>query len=286
MTNLAIFFEKVLSVFSTFSWKSDVLDILLLTFLFYSVLKIIRDSRAYTFAKGIVVLALLYLVVTILNMQASAYIFSTVFNNILLILIVIFAPEIRKLLESMGTSKALTPLKVVFSSSNHQKIVAYNEQVANAVNEICRAVEDMSDKKIGALMVFEKDTPLGEIAETGTTIDATISTELIGNVFYPKSPLHDGAAIVRNCKLYAAGCILPLTSQHDIASKFGTRHRAAIGMSEQSDAMVLVVSEETGEISMAQNGQFHIDLSDGEVRDLLLTFLSKPLPGGDKHGRQ
>ena len=286
MTNLSLFFEKVISVFSTFSWKSDILDILLLAFLFYSVLKIIRDSRAYTFAKGIIVLALIYLVVTILDMQASAYIFSTLFNNILLILIVIFAPEIRKLLESMGTSKALTPLKVAFSSSNRQRIVDYNEQVANAVNEICRAVGDMSDKRIGALMVFEKDTPLGEIAATGTTIDATISTELIGNVFYPKSPLHDGAAIIRNCKIYAAGCILPLTSQHDIASKFGTRHRAAIGMSEQSDAMVLVVSEETGEISMAQNGQFHIDLSDGEVRDLLLNFLSKPLPGGDKHGRQ
>ncbi len=286
MTNISIFFEKVVSVFSTFDWKSDILDILLIAFLFYSVLKIIRDSRAYTFAKGIIVLALLYFLVTLFNMQASAYIFSTLFSNIILILIVIFAPEIRKFLESMGTSKALTPIKSIFSSSNHQKIIAYNEQVKDAVNEICRAVDDMSDKKIGALMVFEKGTPLGEIAETGTTIDATISTELIGNVFYPKSPLHDGAAIIRNCKLYAAGCILPLTSQHDIASKFGTRHRAAIGMSEQSDAMVLVVSEETGEISMAQNGQFHIDLSDGEVRDLLLNFLSKPIPGGDKHGRE
>ncbi len=285
MINFAGFFEKLVSIFSTYSWISDTLDILLITFIFFSVLKMIRDSRALTFAKGLIVLGLVYGVVLLLNMQASAYLFSRLFDNILLILIVIFAPEIRKLLENMGTTKAFTSIRTLFASSSSQKVIAYNENVNTVVNEICRAAADMSDKKIGALMVFEKNTPLGEIVQTGTVVDATISSEMIGNIFYPKSPLHDGAAIIRNCKLYAAGCILPLTTKTDISSQLGTRHRAAIGMSEQSDAMVLVISEETGGITIVEGGKLHQNLSDGDAREMLLSFLSMPLPGGDKHGK-
>ena len=135
----------------------------------------------------------------------------------------------------------------------------------------------MSDKKIGALIIFENKTPLGEIINTGTVLDATISSELVGNVFYPKSPLHDGAAVVRNCKLYAAGCILPLTQNRNISSELGTRHRAAIGMSEQSDSLVLVISEETGSISIAKDGVLKRNISDGEAREMLLDFLTLPL---------
>ena len=287
MTNISGLFEKVVSVFSTYSIVSDTLDLLLLTFLFYSILKMIRDSRALTFAKGIFVFLVVYGVVLLLNMQASAYLFQTVFDNILLILVVIFAPEIRKLLENMGaTSKAISSIRGFLNrTSSNQKSIIYNERVDVAVNELFRAVSDMSDKKIGALMVFEKETPLGEIVETGTIVNAEITSEMIGNVFYPKAPLHDGAAIIRDCKLYAAGCILPLTSKNNISSDLGTRHRAAIGMSEQSDALVLVVSEETGAISIAQGGKLQHDITDGAAREQLLNFLKMPVVGGDKHGK-
>ncbi|MDO5448762.1 MAG: diadenylate cyclase CdaA [Clostridia bacterium] len=287
MTNIAGLFEKIVSVFSTYSIVSDTLDLLLLTFLFYSILKMIRDSRALTFAKGIFVFLIVYGIVLLLNLQASAYLFQTVFDNILLILVVIFAPEIRKLLENMGaTSKAISSIRgFINKTSSNQKAMIYNERVDAAVNELFRAVSDMSDKKIGALMVFEKETPLGEISETGTLVGAEITSEMIGNIFYPKAPLHDGAAIIRDCKIYAAGCILPLTSKNNISSDLGTRHRAALGMSEQSDALVLVVSEETGAISIAQNGVLKHDVTDGAAREQLLNFLKMPLVGGDKNGK-
>ncbi|MBO4445577.1 MAG: diadenylate cyclase CdaA [Clostridia bacterium] len=288
MLNLAGLGEKIISIFSTYSWISDTLDILLLTLLFYSVLKMISDSRAKTFVQGIIVFIAVYGIVSLLNMQASAYLFKTVFDNILIILIVIFAPEIRKLLENMSKSTKIfkpSSLKGIFGLiSSDQNVIAYNERVDSAVNEIFRSISDMSDAKIGALMVFEKDTPLGEIIETGTVIDAKISSEMLGNVFYPKSPLHDGAAIIRDCKLYAAGCILPLTTRHNISSNLGTRHRAAMGMSEQSDALVLVVSEETGAISMAHNGALKQDITPGAAREELLDFLKIPV-GGDKHAK-
>lgn len=137
------------------------------------------------------------------------------------------------------------------------------------VNAVTKACADMSDKKIGALMVFEKESILGEIIGTGTHIDAEVSVELLGNIFYPKAPLHDGAAVVRQARVAAAGCILPLTQNSDVSSELGTRHRAAIGMSEQSDALIVVVSEETGAISVAQKGRLSRDLSSGDLRELL-----------------
>lgn len=285
MTAISSLFEKIVSILSTYSLVSDTLDLLLLTFLFYYILKMIRDSRALTFAKGFVIFVAVYALVLLFNMQASAILFKAVFNNILIILVVIFAPELRKLLENMGTStKAFATIKGLFKSTASQRAILYNNKVTDAVNEICRAASDMSDKKIGALIVFEKATPLGEICKTGTVIDAEISSELIGNIFYPKSPLHDGAAVIRDAKLYSAGCILPLTSKNNISSELGTRHRAALGMSEQSDALVLVVSEETGDISIAYQGKLVRNVSDGDARELLLNFLKVP-EGGEKHGK-
>lgn len=285
MSNIAGLFEKIISIFSTYSWISDTLDLLLLTFIFYYVLKMISDSRALTFVKGIIVFVVVYFIVSVLNMQASAYLFKTVFDNILLILVVIFAPELRKLLESMSKStKALSSLKSLIGRGTSQSAIAHNEKVDACVNEIFRAISDLSESKTGALLVFEKDTPLGEIIETGKTLEAKITSELVGNIFYPKSPLHDGAAIIRDSKLYAAGCILPLTQRHNIPASLGTRHRAAIGMTEQSDALVLVVSEETGAISIAHNGVLKRDIAPGEARAQLLEFLKVPV-GGDKHAK-
>lgn len=272
--NISVFFKKVGSVFATYNWFSDTLDILLLTLVIYFLLKIIKDSRAITLAKGIAFFLVAYLIVIFLDMKASAFIFKKIFDNILVILAVLFAPELRKMLEKIGTSRQFFKPLSIFGRSSDEKTIIYNEQVSRTVNSVCKAARDMSYEKIGALIVFEEATPLGEIISTGTVIDAMITSQMIENIFYPKSPLHDGAAVIRNGRLYAAGCILPLTSRNNyVAKELGTRHRAAIGISEESDAVVLVVSEETGGLSIAKGGRLRRDLSDGEVREILLSEL-------------
>lgn len=266
---MAEFFTKVGSIFTTYSFLSDTLDIIFLAFILYSLIKIIRDSRALMLAKGLVLLAVVYLIVYLCNMQASTFIFGKIFENILVILVIIFSPEIRSALEKVGSSR-ISDI-TIFKNKEIQKAILYNDRTTAMINSVCRACADMSDKKIGALIIFENKTPLGEVISTGTVIDAKISSELIGNIFYPKAPLHDGGAVVRENRLYAAGCILPLTSNNnDVSSRLGTRHRAAIGMSENSDAIVVVVSEETGYISVASHGKLRENVSDGEVREFLL----------------
>ena len=270
-SDLSTLFSRVISIFSTYDFLSDTLDIALLTLLVYYLLKVIRDSRALTLAKGLAIFVGAYLIVSLLDMKATVYLFRKVFDNILVILIVIFAPELRKLLEKLGTSRGYLRLTSLFSRNGSQKALQYNEEMSRSINAVCKAAQEMSDERIGALIIFERGLPLGEIIDTGTVLDARISSQAVQNVFFPKSPLHDGAAVIRNNRLYAAGCILPLTSRHgDVSKKLGTRHRAAIGMSEQSDAYILVVSEETGAISIAEGGNLHRNLSDGEVREMLL----------------
>lgn len=270
-SDLSTLFSRVISVFSTYDFLSDTLDILLLSFLVYYLLKIIRDTRALTLAKGLVVFLVAYIVVLLLDMKASIFLFRKLIDNILVLLAIIFAPELRKLLEKLGTSRSYLKLSSIFSKSGTQKALQYNEEMSRCINSVCKAAQEMSDERVGALIIFERGMPLGEIIDTGTVIDARVSSQIVQNVFFPKSPLHDGAAVIRNDRLYSAGCILPLTSRHsDVSKKLGTRHRAAIGMSEQSDAYILVVSEETGALSIAEGGRLHRDLSDGEVREMLL----------------
>ncbi|HPZ00065.1 MAG TPA: diadenylate cyclase CdaA [Clostridiales bacterium] len=283
ISDLGNLFDRVISIFSTYDIVGDTLDILFLAFLVYFVLKLFRDSRAITLARGLFVFAVAYALVNILEMKAAIYLFRIVLDNILVILVVIFVPEIRKALETLGNRRTWRSLAVALSrGSAAQKAMAYNEEVRRCVNSVCKAANDMSEKRIGALVVFEKNTPLGDVIEMGTRIDATVTSTMLENIFYPGAPLHDGAAIIRNNQLHAAGCILPLTSRNnDVAKDLGTRHRAAIGMSEQSDAMILVVSEETGAMSIAEGGMLLRNLTDGEVRETLLNFLQI---GGEKHG--
>ncbi|MBQ8082988.1 MAG: diadenylate cyclase CdaA [Clostridia bacterium] len=271
LSDFSTFFSRVISIFSTYDWISDTLDIVLLTLLVYGLLSVIKDSRALTITKGMVFFILAYVVVSLLDMKASIFLFRKVFDNILVLLAIIFAPELRKLLEKLGTSRGYLRVTSLFSRNGSQKAMQYNEEMSRCINSVCKAAQEMSDERIGALIIFERAMPLGEIIDTGTILDARITSQVIQNVFFPKSPLHDGAAVIRNNRLYSAGCILPLTSRHnEVSKKLGTRHRAAIGMSEQSDAYVLVVSEETGSISMAEGGRLHRNLSDGEVREMLL----------------
>lgn len=267
-------FTEIWKAILSFDRLADVLDIVLVAFLIYSVIKLLRETRAVQLAKGFVLLLIVYIFVSLLDMRLTSYLFSLLFTNLLLILVVIFAPEIRHAIESVGKS-SVSNLNW-FGFKNSDELRRY-EEVQTSINAVCRACADMSDKNIGALMVFEKDILLGEIVATGTVVDAAISPEIIGNIFFPKAPLHDGAAIIRDNRIAAAGCILPLTKNNDISSALGTRHRAAIGMSEQSDAVVVVISEEVGAISVAHKGVLKRDISDGDLREILTEHFLKPV---------
>lgn len=260
-------FEQLKKALFSFDRFSDLLDVLLVAFVIYSAIKLIRETRAIQLAKGVVLLALLYLGVTVLDMQASQYIMSFVFGNLFLILVVIFAPELRHALESVGRSSVSN---ISFLNFKNRDEYLLKEAVENSINCVCKACADMSDKKIGALIVFEKETILGDIIKTGTLVDAKVTVEIIGNIFFPKAPMHDGAAVIKDGRVVAAGCILPLTGNNNISSDLGTRHRAAIGMSENSDAIVAVVSEETGAISVAEKGILKRNISDGVLREILM----------------
>jgi len=264
--------NEVWGVLKGFNWITDLLDIVLVAFILYGAIKLIRDSKAMQLVKGILLLAVLFALVTLLKMQASSYLFSMLFGNLLLILVIVFTPEIRNALESVGRTSVFNLGNLLSIGGEDSK---RREQMTIAINAVCKEVSDLSNTKTGALIVFEKDTNLGEIIKTGTNIDASVTPELLGNIFYPKAPLHDGAVIIRNSRVAAAGCILPLTFNSNISRELGTRHRAAIGMSEESDAVCVVVSEETGAISFAYKGRLKHDISENELREVLSNqFLS------------
>lgn len=264
--NFSVFFEQIKRAIVSFNTIGDLLDVILVAFVIYSAIKLIRETRAIQLAKGVILLVIVFFIVSLLNMETSKYILSLVFGDLLIILIIIFSPEIRHALESVGRS-SVSNINI-FNLKNRED-AQREKEIRDSINSVCRACKEMSDKKIGALIVFEKDTKLGEIAQTGTLLDATVTHELIRNIFFPKAPMHDGAVIIRLNRVVAAGCILPLTGYNQISSDLGTRHRAAIGMSENSDALVVVVSEETGTISIAKKGKLRRGVSDGDLRDIL-----------------
>lgn len=263
--NITDFFSKLPSLKFGIA---DVLDIVLVAFVLYNGIKLIRETRAFQLVKGLLFLGVVYFLISQIEMQASSYILRILFQNIFIILIILFQQEIRQIIERLGKSK-FSSLSNLFRSGG----AGGNETVSEAIIEIAKAVQRMGDSKTGSLIVMEKEMLLGDVIKTGTAIDAQITHELIGNVFFPKSPLHDGAAIVRDGRLLCAGCVLPLTKNEEISSDLGTRHRAALGMSEQSDAMVVVTSEETGIISVAFKGELRRELTEAELREMLINYL-------------
>ncbi len=278
LNEVVAFFKEMGAVILSFR-PADVLDILLVAFIIYSLIKLIRETRASQLFKGLLLVGLAYVIIYLLNMQVSKFIFTKLLTNIILVLVVLFQPEIRRVLENVGRSNISA-----FNFFSRSDDTIHNAEIRRSIIEIVRACVDMSNKKIGALIVFECNTPLGEIIKTGTELDANVSRELIGNVFYPKSPLHDGAAIIREGRLQAASCILPLTSNNSISSELGTRHRAAIGMSEESDAIIIVVSEETGFISIVKDGKITRDVSDGILMEKLTAELTDDENKREKKG--
>ncbi len=227
----------------------DVVDILIIAFIIYKAVGFLRETRAGQLVKGIVFLLALYAFAIIFDLAVLRWVMSAVFGSAIVAIAIIFQPELRRLLERVGQTK------LGYTGSDDDE----KERVNKAIDNICKAVGQMQKSKTGALIVFERKTQLGEIINTGTVIDAQVSTAIINNIFYPKSPLHDGAVVIRDGRVHAAACILPLTPNTELSSQLGTRHRAAIGMTENSDAIVLVVSEETGTVSIAFNGTISRD---------------------------
>lgn len=263
-SNVTDFFSKLPSIKLKIT---DFLDVALVAFVVYNGIKLIRETRAFQLVKGLLFLGAAYLIIWQLGMEASVYIFRLIFQNIFIVIIIIFQQEIRQVIEKVGKSR-FTALGSLLKGNQ-----AEAEAVNAAITEIGKAVQIMSDAKTGSLIVMEKETLLGDIIKTGTSLDAKISSELICNLFYPKSPLHDGAAVIRNGRLLCAGCVLPLTKNESLSNELGTRHRAAIGMSEQSDAMVVATSEETGIISLAVGGSLQRNLTEAELRERLISHL-------------
>ncbi len=266
LEHFGTYFEQIKRAIFSFNSIGDILDVILVAFVIYSAIKLIKDTRAFQLVKGVILLAAVYFLVSLLNMEASKYLLSLLFGNLLIILVIIFSPEIRHALESVGRSSVSNFNLFNLKNRDESEI---QESIKESINSACRACSDMSDKHIGALIVFEKETMLGEISKTGTTLDASVTPELICNIFFPKAPMHDGAVVIKEGRVVSAGCILPLTGHNDLSSELGTRHRAAIGMSETSDAIVVVVSEETGKISVAERGNLKRGISAGDLREIL-----------------
>ena len=238
------------TVLNTFSWR-DALDILLVAFLIYKAIGLLIHTRTGLLIKGLLFLFAAYTAATLLQLKTIKYLIDYLFKYGLVVLVVVFQPEIRTVLERIGrTEFGLNLFSAIRGTS--QKSSA--EDTRKMLDTVCGAAESMSRTYTGALIVFERETPLNEILSTGTAVDAEVSEELLGNIFYKGAPLHDGAVVIRGGRVAAAGCILPVSRNLEISKEMGTRHRAAIGMSENSDAVVLVVSEENGYISIAQDG--------------------------------
>lgn len=255
------FFQNIVSNIGV----NDVLDILIVAFLFYKLLGFIRETRAEQLAKGLLVLVLVALAASWLHLYTLQWILSNLVNVGLIAIVIIFQPELRRLLENLGRNKLI---------SNFSGIDL--EEAEEITIEIREALLSMSKSRTGALIVFERETTLTDIIETGTLIQAGISREMIGNIFYEGAPLHDGALIVRGDKLWAAGCVLPLTEDKKLSKELGTRHRAGIGITENSDALVFIVSEETGIISKAENGKLERNLNAARIDELLQSIYIAP----------
>jgi len=244
--------EGVLNFLRTYNWFADTLDIVIVAFAIYSIMRLVRDSRAEQLLKGFFLLGLAYGAAYLLELTTLKYVLQVIFDNALILVVVIFQPEIRRMLEQVGHN-GFKRFKIL--GLNEEEAEVYIQQWKTAISATCAAASQLQREKMGALIVFERNTRLGEIADSGTLINADATGELIGNIFFNKAPLHDGAMIIRDAKIVAAGCILPLTDDTTISRSLGTRHRAGVGMSENSDAVVVIVSEETGIISVAKGGE-------------------------------
>lgn len=232
---------------------SDFIDIGIVAIIIYYIIMLLRDTRAMQLIKGLIVLFAVFFISRTLHFNALNYILGGAMQIGLFAVIVIFQPELRNILERMGRFKVGKIIDFAVDSSEND--------MSGTIKSVVKAAENMSVTKTGALIVLERETRLGEFITTGTMLDANVSSGLLENIFVPNTPLHDGAVIIRGSKIMTAGCVLPLSANNNLSKELGTRHRAALGLSETTDAVVVVVSEETGKISIARDGSLTRNLS-------------------------
>lgn len=247
--------SRALNVLATIG-VADILDILIVAYIIYKAIWFVRRTNSYNVAKGILVILVALLLSYVFDLRMIYFLLSHAVEIGLLALVVLFQPELRRLLERMGRS---------FSTTR----TVSTPELETAINETVQACTDMAAAKTGALIIFERSVNLSSIMATGTIVNADVSAELLKNMFFDKAPLHDGAAIIRDARLAAAGCVLPLTAQNNLSKELGMRHRAGIGLSEQSDAVVIIVSEETGSISVALDGMLKRHLNPERLDEIL-----------------
>ena len=257
-------FNNIKYLFQEFGFI-DVLDILLVSVIIFYIVKFIRERRASKLAIGVVIVIGVLIVSEILEMRAMSFLLSNVVQVGLIALVILFQPELRAALEKVGSSSFKTFKNTISKDKEHAK----GDNIAN----ICQAVSELAREYTGALIIIERNTPLGDIIKTATVINADICVEMLKNIFFNKAPMHDGAVVIHNNRIYAAGCFLPMSKNDDIIKDLGTRHRSAIGMSEESDAVVIVVSEETGTISIALNGELRRNYDYNSLKHELTSLL-------------
>ncbi len=255
----------VIGLLHTIIWL-DVLDILVVAFFLNKLYQMLKNTRAASLVKGLLMLVAITFISKWLNLYVINWLLEKFMTMLMFALPVVFQPELRRALEQIGRGKLF------------RRSTVLNEiQVETMLEAVATTADDLSRRKIGALIVFERETGLGDYIETGIPIDGLISTALFENIFIPNTPLHDGAVIIRGDRIAAASCLLPLTEARNLSQELGTRHRAAIGLSEQTDALVLVVSEETGAISLARGGGLQRYLTHQDVKDLLRPTMVQPI---------
>lgn len=270
MNAITSWFQSMASIFNTIQIK-DIVDIAIITLLIFSLFQLIRQTRAEQLLKGLLLLLVLFAFSTVFQLTMLTSLLKTFFQSAVIIIAIVFQPEIRKALEHLGRNKVAK--KYLGFLTSHTKSEDETLAIKKVISDVSDAALVFSKAKTGALVVFERETMLSDIASSGTVLNSDSSVALFGNIFFNKAPLHDGATIIRNGKIYACGCILPLTDNKSIDINLGTRHRAALGMSEQSDAVVLVVSEETGNISLAINGVLTRDYTKDTLAETLTNLL-------------
>ena len=266
---IASWWEWMVSIAMNFQFK-DAVDIIIVAFLIYGVVKLVRETRAGQLVKGLFLLVILFIISSYFNLVMASRVLAYFFQFAFVAILIVFQPEIRKALEQVGRNNVGQSIAAVVTGRDRSYDRA---QIRKAINAVVDGVGILQQLKMGALIVFERKTKLGDIIETGTQINCEPSGQIVGNIFFNKAPLHDGAMIIRDGMIHAAGCILPLTKNTSVSAELGTRHRAALGVSEESDAVVVVVSEETGQISVAVNGVLARRFTRDTLRDVLEGYL-------------
>lgn len=266
---IASWWGWMVSIAMNFQFK-DAVDIIIVAFLIYGVVKLVRETRAGQLVKGLFLLVILFIISSYFNLVMVSRVLAYFFQFAFVAILIVFQPEIRKALEQVGRNNVGQSIAAVVTGRDRSYDRA---QIRKAINAVVDGVGILQQLKMGALIVFERKTKLGDIIETGTQINCEPSGQIVGNIFFNKAPLHDGAMIIRDGMIHAAGCILPLTKNTSVSAELGTRHRAALGVSEESDAVVVVVSEETGQISVAVNGVLARRFTRDTLRDVLEGYL-------------